>query len=65
MRQSTSNIWSSVTEDIALGVLDAFEEHARNGGAVVVWRDNQIVELRGEALDQEVARLRAQLRPSP
>lgn len=55
------SIWSSVTQDIQRGTLHALEQHARNGTSVVVWRDGKIVELVGEALERDIARLRAEL----
>jgi hypothetical protein len=60
--ESSGSIWSSVNEDMQQGVLDALEEHAGAGRSVVVWRDGQVVELAGDALNQEVERLRAELR---
>jgi hypothetical protein len=51
----------AVTADIQRGVLKALEEHARNGTSVVVWRDGEIVELAGEALEQDIARVRREV----
>lgn len=53
--------WDAVTAHVQRGALDAMEEHARRGIPIVVWRDGKVVEIGGQALDREIARVRREL----
>lgn len=48
---------SAIDEAIQRGVIEAALEHRRNGTAIVIWRDERVVELRGEEIDRELERV--------
>jgi hypothetical protein len=45
-----------IDEAVRAAVVEAVRTHRRAGRAVAVWRDGQVVELRGDEIDRELRR---------